>query len=234
MKRKLGIIMIGALLAGTVITACAKTEREKKNEPKNRNAVADALKAAGEEHFPEKMKVRDIGSIKMENTYYHIYSGTLKEGGYHAIVFDNKPEYLGYYFIAEYEPSGYEDGGSKEGYILIDLGSGGDEERIRIKQDGPVDQATIDGVKSYFVKAPEKKVKAFEKPKEEGGSEDSLEPIFREWTIAHDGKKLKVRAIYVSQTFGKVTLRGEATGRENAFPISSISKEDQEYIKLYK
>ncbi len=233
MKKRLGIIMVGVLLAGIATITYAKTEREKKNEPKNRNAVLDALKAAGEKHFPEKMKVRDIGSIKMETTYYHVYSGTLKEGGYRAIVFNNKPEYLGFYFIAEYEPSGYEDGGSKEGYILIDLENGGDEERIRIKQDGPADQATIDGVKSYFVKAPEKKVKAFEKPEGEG-SGDSLEPVFRNWTITKGVEKLKVRAIYVSQTFGTVTLRSEAAGRENSFPISSISKEDKEYIKQYK
>lgn len=229
MKKQLNIIMTGLLLAGLATTAA---ELEDKNEPKNRNAVADTLEALGEEHFPEKMKIREIGSIKMEKTYYHIYCGTLKKGGYRVIIFNNKPEYLGYYYLAEYEPSGYEDGGKKEGAVLIDLGNG-NEEKIRIKQDGPTDQATIDGVKSYFVKAPEKKVKAFEKPKEEG-AEGELKPDFREWTITRGSQKLTVRAIYLSQTFGKVKLRAEASGRENDFAISSLSKEDREYIEQFK
>jgi len=232
MKKQLNIIVTGLLLAGLATSANAESKREKKNEPKNRNVVAETVKAAGEKHFPEKMKIRDIGSIKMEKTYYHIYCGTLKKGGYHVIIFDNKPEYLGFYFIEQYEPSGYEDGGAKEGAVLIDLGNG-NEEKIRIKQDGPTDQATIDGVKSYFVKVPEKKVKAFEKPKEEG-AEGALKPEFREWTITLGSQKLKVRAIYVSQTFGKVKLRAEASGKENEFAISSISKEDREYIKQFK
>ena len=224
MKKQLNIIVAGLLLAGLATSATAKSDHEEKNPPKNRNAVADILEALGEEHFPEKMKIREIGSVKTDKTYYHVYCGTLNKGGYRVIVFDNKPEYLGYYFIEQYEPSGYEDGG-----VLIDVG--GNEEKIRIEDKGPVGNTRIDGVSTKFIKAPEKKVKAFEKPKEEG-VEGALKPEFREWTIGP--QKLKVRAIYLSQTFGKVKLRAEASGRESEFAISSISKEDREYIKQFK
>ena len=226
MKNQLNIIVTGLLLAGLATSATAKSTHEEKNSPKNRNVVADILEALGEEHFPEKMKIREIGSVKTETTYYHVYCGTLKKGGYRVIVFNNKPEYLGYYYIEQYEPSGYEDGA-----VLIDVG--GNEEKIRLEDKGPVDNTRIDGVGTKFIKAPEKKVKAFEKPKEEG-AEGALKPEFREWTITLGSQKLKVRAIYVSQTFGKVKLRAEASGKENEFAISSISKVDREYIKQFK
>lgn len=226
MTKTLSITLVGVLLAGMATTACAKSSREEKREPKNRNAVADILEKVGGEHFPEKMKLRDIGSVKTKSTYYHLYCGTLKKGGYHVIVFDNTPEYIGYYYV-EYEPSGYEDGA-----VLIDLGDG-NYENIEFSDKGPQGTTRIDGQPTKFMKAPEKKVKAFEKPKEEE-SGDSLEPVFRGWTITLGTKKIPVRAIYVSQTFGKVILRGETSGKENAFPISSLSKEDQDYIKQFK
>ncbi|MCK4564378.1 MAG: hypothetical protein KAU94_06870, partial [Verrucomicrobia bacterium] len=96
MKRALGIMMVGALVASMATTAEAKSE--KKNTPKNTRAAEEAVKAAGAEHFPEKMKFRKVGSLKAGETYFHIYCGVLtKSGGYHAIVFDNTPTYLGYY-----------------------------------------------------------------------------------------------------------------------------------------
>lgn len=232
MKKILGIMITGALIAGMAATVEAATKREKKNEPKNKNAAIELIKAAGEEHFPEKMKVREVGSIKMEKTYYHIYCGALRGGStYHVIVFDNTPAYLGYY-KSSYEPADVE-----EGAILIDTGDSDDEgnteyAKIRVKETGPTDGTTIQGEKVRFVEAPEQ-----EKPKtveSADGTEGSSEIAYREWTITLGGKKHKVRAIYVSQTFGKVTLRAEASGKENSFPISSISSEDQAYIKPFK
>lgn len=225
MKKILYIMMAGAVMA---ISADAASKREDKNEPKDRRAATAAVQAAGAEHFPEKMKIREIGSIKMEKTYYHVYCGELKRGGYHVIVFDNTPRYLGYY-LTEYEPTDLEEDG-----IMLSMDDG-ELEKIRVKEDtGPVDNTRIDGMATKFIKSPvpeKKKVVA-----EEGSGEagDLNKPDFREWTITHGTKKIKVRAIYVSQTFGKVTLRGEASGKENAFPISSISDEDKAYIKKYK
>lgn len=229
MKKTVGMIMIGALLTNMAATA---GDREKKNEPKSRTAVSEAVSAAGAKHFPEKMKIRSVGSIKMENTYYHVYCGILKGGyEYHVILFDNKPEYLGYY-LTEFEPTGTENG-KKEGAVLIDL-EDGNEASIRIRQiKGPADMATIDGVKSYFVKAPEKKKVStlVTKAKEDKGV---VKPEFRKWTITKESKKHTVRAIYVSQDFGKVTVRAEASGREVTVPKSMISKEDREYIKQFE
>ncbi len=225
MKKTVGIIMIGALVAG--MATPAKAAREKKNEPDSRKAVAEALKAAGEEHSPEKMKVRDVGSIKTDTTYYHIYCGILKGGyEYHVIVFNNKQEYLGYY-LTEYEPTGYEDGA-----ILIDL-QDGTYEKIRVEDDGPVDNTRIDGVGTKFKKVPEKKKVStlVTKAKEAQGT---VKPEFRNWTITKGSKKLTVRMIYVSQDFGKVTIRAEASGREITVPKSKISKEDREYIKQFE
>lgn len=225
MKKTLGMIMIGALAASMATTAVAK--REKKNEPESKKAVAAALKAAGAEHSPEKMKIREVGSVKTDLTYYHVYCGILKGGyEYHVIVFNNKQEYLGYY-RTEYEPTGYEDGA-----ILIDL-QDGTYEKIRIEDDGPVDNTRIDGVGTKFKKVPEKKKVStlVTKDKEAKGA---VKPEFRNWTITRGSQKLPVRAIYVSQDFGKVTIRAEASGREVSLPKSQVSKEDREYIKQFE
>ncbi len=225
MKKTVGIIMFGALVAG--MATPAKAAREKKNEPDSRKAVAEALKAAGEEHSPEKMKVRDVGSIKTDTTYYHIYCGILKGGyEYHVIVFNNKQEYLGYY-LTEYEPTGYEDGA-----VLLDLQDGTYED-IEFSDEGPQSTTRIDGVATKFMKAPEKKKVSTLVTKAKEGKE-AVKPEFRNWTITKGSQKLPVRAIYVSQDFGKVTIRAEASGREVSLPKSKISTEDREYIKQFE
>ena len=219
MKKIWGIILIGAI-AASVATAAEK--REKKNAPK-KSAVEDTLKALGEDHFPERMKVRSLGSIKTESTYYHIFVGALKGGySYRSIVYDNKETYLGYY-ECEYEPTDYEDGGA----ILFRINAS-DPERIRVEDKGPIDNTRIDGLRVKFIKAPEaKKTKSVMTDENTDGL---TAPEFRQWTITLKGKKHSVRAIYVSQNFGTVTIRAEASGKEKSFPKSSISEADKAYI----
>jgi len=228
MKKIFGTIIAGTIIAGMATTVVAKSV--KKNQPKNTRAAEAAVKEAGGDHFPAKMKIRKIGSMKVGETYYHIFSGVLKGGGYHAIVFDNVPNYIGYYKL-EYTPDNVEDGA-----ILIDTGNSDDEgntdyERIRISEKGPAPNPRIDGVLCKFVPVPEKKDKKVTTNK---GTADPNAPVFREWAISYKGRVIKVRAVYVSQTFGKVTLRAEASGKENSFAISSLSDADKAYIKTLK
>lgn len=223
MKKTLSIIITGAIIGMAVTAEAAK--REDKNDPK-KSYVEDTLKALGEEHFPEKMKVRKVGSVKTDSTYYHVFCGALKGGyNYRVIVFDNKQQYIGYYEL-EYDVSGYEDGA-----VLINIAAS-DPAKIRIEDKGPVDNTRIDGVSVKLKKAPEpEKKKSVEA---NGGANAGKAPEFREWIVTHKGKKIPVRAIYVSQTFGKVTLRAEASGRESTFAISSLSDADKAYIKQYQ
>ena len=67
------------------------------------------IKEIGGEHYVEKMKFYEVGSIEVEPTYYHVFNGQLKNGGYHIIFFNNKQEYLGFYY-SDYEPTDYEEG----------------------------------------------------------------------------------------------------------------------------
>ena len=225
MKRTLNIMIVGIVLAGIAISAEAK--REKKNEPKDKRFVIEILEGLGEEHFPKGMKVRELGSLKTETTYYHIYSAALKGGyEYRVIVFDNTPEYIGYY-TSTYEPSGYEDG-----KVLLDLEDGTYAD-IEFSDKGPQDTTRVNGISTKFMKAPEKTKEKFV-PKGKERADGVNEPEYRIWKITLKGKEGKVRAIYLSQDFGNVTLRAEASGTKKAFPISSISKEDKEYIKQYK
>jgi len=235
-KNLIFILIIGLSFA----TATTFAKSEKKNPPKTKREAMEKIKAAGGDvHFPPKTKLYKIGSAKIGDTYYHFFCGKLKKGGYMAYVFNNKAQYLGFYKL-EFEPTACE-GGKKEGSILVsledtgDLNDDGDEldaEKIRIKESGPSDNAHINRKLVKFVPAPKKKASSTLITKNKKST--STKPEFREWTITKTGKEYKVRAIYVDQNFGKVKLRGEATGVESWFPISSLSKEDKEYIKQYK
>jgi len=234
-KNLIFILVVGF----SFITATTFAKSEKKNPPKTKREVQEKIKAVGGEiHFPAKTKISKIGSAKIGETYYHFFSGKLKKGGYMAYVFNNKAQYLGFYKL-KFEPTGCE-GGKKEGAILVsledsgDLNDNGDDpdaEKIRIKESGPSDNAHINRELVKFVPVPKNKIASTLLTK---NKKVSSKPEFREWIITKAGKEYKVRAIYVDQNFGKVKLRGEASGVETWFPISSISKEDKEYIKQYK
>jgi len=246
MKTLMKTLTIVALTTGLALVSVegAPKKGKKKNAPKTRRVAQDLIKTAGgDKHFPPKTKLSQVGSAKIGATYYHVYVGKLKKGGFHAYVFDNTPKYLGYYKL-QYEPTDCEDG-KKEGAILVDLEESDDFDssentdgesaylaKIRIKEHtGPVDNTKINNQYVKFVPAPKKKmvsslVKKDSKPLEK--------PVCREWSISKKGKVLKVRATFVKRTFGKVLLRGEASGNEVWLANSSLpTKADQDYIKKY-
>ena len=242
MKNMLKLLTGIALIIGIATTCFAK--REKKNSPKSNRTVEEAIQAAGGEHWPEKkMKVKKIGEVEVGDTYYHIVKGELKDIGYRIIVFDNIPEYLGYY------PSSIEPDYAEKDAIYLDSGDADDEGdpifyKIKIPLKGPAKQAVIDGAQVAFVYA-----KAVAAPGAAGATtaaaqpadgetadaaDDPTVPAYREWIITRGGKKITARALYVKQDFGKVWLKSEGNGNEVAFAITELSKEDQEYVKKFK
>ncbi|RKX42063.1 MAG: hypothetical protein DRP64_10400, partial [Verrucomicrobia bacterium] len=64
--------------------------------------------------------------------------------------------------------------------------------------------------------------------------EEEIVPEFRTWTIAFKGKPVEARAIFVKREKNQVFLRLEATGKEKGFPLHTLSKADQEYVKQFK
>ena len=62
---------------------------EKKNPPKNDDVIEEALKLAGDLHYPEEFKFDDIGTIDHEETYYHAFIGYNDDGTYRVLFFDN-------------------------------------------------------------------------------------------------------------------------------------------------
>jgi len=244
MKRTLGIITILALAAGIATHATAKTER--KDQPKAR-FVKETLEALGETHFPEKIKIKRITSIEIAETYYHVYEGELDKTGYHIIIFDNHQNYLGYY-KSDFPPTNYQIDGS----IVIDSGTVDDDGEplyysIPIdEKKGLLPRLQIGGMPTEFVKSPsyDEVIKgatgggkaagggATAKPAEDG--EEEIVPEFRTWTIAFKGKPVEARAIFVKREKNEVFLRLEATGKEKGFPLHTLSKADQEYVKQFK
>lgn len=240
MKKTLGIIVIMALAAGMAANTIAKSE--KKEQPKVRYVV-ETLKALGEIHHPEKMKIKRVTSIPVGDTYYHIFEGELDTVGYHIIIFGNQQNYLGFY-KSNFAPCNYQ----IKNNIVIDSGDvDADGETlyfpipIDIKKGLPV-KVQIGGTPTKLEKAPGKEggEEAVSKTTEEGQAdskateESQAEPEYRDWTITLKGRKIPVRAVYVKQTFAKVTLKAEASGRTNEFDITALSKEDREYIKQFK
>ena len=228
MKRTLGMIMVLALAAGIATNVAAKSERE--DAPKRR-FVEELLAEVGGTHSPEKMDVKKIDSVEIGDTYYHVYEGELDAVGYHIIIFDNYRNYLGYY-KSDFPPSNHEIKNS----IVIDSGTVDDNGEtlyypipIDLKKGLPA-RIQIGGMPTRFVKAPKKEVSEADKAAGVGG----IEPEYRSWTIIHKGKEIPVRAIYIKQGAGKVHLKAEANGVTRPFVISSLSKEDQEYVKQFK
>lgn len=227
MRRTLGILAMTALVTSMAFEVNAKTE--KKNEPKSR-FVKETLEALGGEHYPEGMSIKSIDSIEIGDTYYHIFQGKISSSEYYVIVFDNYENYLGFY-KTQYVASNYE----RKGYISLETGEVdefGNPLRYFIPlENGPPPIVVIGTKQTQFVKAPQKEG-AETAPKPAG--EEGVVPEFREWNITMKGKTYKVPAIYVSQTFATVTLRGEGTGNEKEFPINSLSDEDRAYIEQFK
>lgn len=241
MRRTSSILMVLALAVGVAINASAK--RERKEQPKARD-VEETLEVIGGEHFPDKIKIKRIASIEVGDTYYHIFEGKLEAVGFHVIVFDNYNNYLGYY-KSGFPPCNYQ----KPESIVIDSGDVNDDGDplyffipITVEKGLPT-KVELGGVPTRLVKNPNLKEGDLKTgggggaaaATAEGAEEDGkVVPEFREWTIKFKGQELKVRAIYIKQTFAEVTLKAEASGKERAFPINSFSKEDREYIKQFK
>jgi len=228
MKRTMGIVVLVALMAGLAGSAVASSV--KKNAPKKK-AVEAELKKIGGEHFPDRMKVREIGPISVGDTYFHAFSGELKKVGYHVIIYDNDLNYLGFY-ATDFEPSDYE-----EGAVLLDSGDGEVFYKIPIKAKGPAPKVRLpEGLPLVFVPAPGAKAATdggVTAPKVATGK-DGITAEYREWTITRKGKTIKVRAIYVSQAVGTVDIKSEANGKIAKVRLSELSREDQAYVKQFK
>lgn len=257
MKKILGIVMILALVAGMASNTVAKTER--KEVPKAR-FVEETLEAVGGVHNPEKIRIKKISSIEIGETYYHVFQGKLDTVGYHIIIFDNKQKYLGFY-KSDFPPTNYEietcivlDSGE------VDDSGNAKYYTIPISEEKGLPPMIVIGVSPVKLeKPPETEGEEEGDPEAEGGAEagsegeseggedaddakdgskDAVEtkavPEYREWTITHRGKPLTVRALYVKQTFAKVTLKAEASGRVNDFDITALSKPDRAYIRQFK
>lgn len=82
-----------------------------KNRPKLSD-IGDIIETAGKPHS-EVDNIKRLDSLKMEDTYFHVFSGQSDAGSYRVIIFDNDKQYLGFYDTMEYEP--YETDGDEDG-----------------------------------------------------------------------------------------------------------------------
>jgi hypothetical protein len=226
MKRTFKVMLIAACSAGILYSAFAADV--KKNKP-SRSDVEKTLEEIGGEHFPENMKISPIGPVETDSTYYHVFSGTRKKGGYHLIFFDNTPAYLGYYLLT-LEPIGYGEG---EIYLYFTSDS---TATILIPDEGPPEQIRIDesGEQVKFVPAP-----VVEEPVEEesdtttgAAPKKKKKPEYREWNIAKDGRVINVpSAIFVNMEDGNVSIMNAKNGLIATVPVKTLSSEDKAYLK---
>lgn len=231
------------ILCATSIAVTPSAFAAKKNDP-NRKEVQTELEEIQEGHYVERMKISQLCTLDFEDAdgediYYHFYTGTLKSGKYHLIIYDNTPSYLGYYLL-DFEPADYE-----EGTILLDSGeSTGDGatlwHEVVIKSTGPIDKIRVDGVPVSFVKNPKLEADANAEataetggipavPKETAASGEVID--YRDWTITIKGNTVTVNAIFVEVKDGKVTIKNSKNGKEAHIPGSALSEADREYVK---
>lgn len=227
MNRIYKLMLTVACSAGILSTTFAADVS--KNKP-SRKDVEQALEAIGGDHFPENMKISPIGPVETDSTYYHIFYGTRKEGGYHLIFFDNTPTYLGYYLITLL-PTGYGEGEielrlTSDSTVIIPVPDEGPPEKLRIDEIGqsaPFVPAPV--VEEPEVEEPDAAV-AIARPKEK------KKPEYREWNIAKDGKLINVpSAIFVEIKDGKITIKNAKNGLLATIPVKSLSPADKKYLK---
>lgn len=238
MKKTLtALLCLTTVLIGTTTQAGTK-----KNDP-NKKEVEKLLKEIGGEHYVERMKINDLCSMKFdgsdgEDDFYHIYTASMKAGGYRILIYNNKPEYLGFY-ATEFEGSDYE-----EGAVLLDSGESDEDGgtiyyNLPIPDKGPAAKVRIDGTPTAFVKNPQLEADntAVAKsgggipvvPKETSASGEVID--YRDWTITMQGKKITVNAKFEKIEKGKVYIKNAKNGKVAPVPGSALSDEDKEYVK---
>ncbi|MDH3981890.1 MAG: hypothetical protein OES84_03205 [Kiritimatiellaceae bacterium] len=233
MKKRLATVMciaLAAIFASTTVNA----KNEKKNAPKKKE-VEKLLKEIAGDHYVEKMKIYEVGSIKVKPTYYHVFSGILRKGGYRIIIYDNTPKYLGFY-TTDYEPCDYE-----EGAVLMKQSDGETYYKLTIGSKGPADRANIGGIPTKFTKNPKLEEEA-KTAEAEAGTGKLVVPEkeksktgevidYRDWKITMKGREITVNAIFVKFEKGKVTIKDAKRGKEAIVPGNALSDEDKEYVK---
>lgn len=206
------------LLFFMITSSCVLAER--KNPPDD-DQIEIALKDAGVQHFPEKFKFDEIGSVEYEETYYHAYIGYNKDGTYRLIFFNNSLKYLGYYSV-EFEPIDYE-----KGAVLLDDGSDGNY-YVRLGKDGPLENILVDGIKIAFnknkkneEKEKELAIDVIEKPKIE----------YRIWSIKRGAKVHNPECIFVRKVGSKIFLKEKTRGKTGEFSERELSDQDLKYLE---
>lgn len=230
MKKRLITSLCITVTMAFSMTAMAKSEKE--NAP-NKKDVLKEMEEIGGEHYVEKMKMYEIGSVEVGSTYYHVFNGQLKDGTYHVIIYDNEPKYLGFY-STDLEPTGYEENG-----VEFDSGDGETYYILKISDKGPSAKARIGSMPVTFIKNPkleaeaktggssETKLVVPEKQKSESG----MVIDYRDWTITMKGREIKVNAIFVKIDGKNVIIKNAKNGKEATIPGSALSDEDKEYVK---
>lgn len=241
MKKTLTVLLC-TTIATTAFMPLNSKAGTKKNDL-NKKEVEAVLKEVGGDHYVERMKVSNLCAMKFEapdgeDDYYHIYNATMKAGGYRIIIFNNKPEYLGYY-ATDFEGSDYE-----EGAILLDSGESDEDGNtdyftLPIPDKGPAAKVRIDGTPVSFVKNP--KLEATKTagttggggipvvPKEKAASGEVID--YRDWTVTMKGKQITVNAKFEKIEGGKVYIKNAKNGKVAPVPGSALSDEDKEYVK---
>ncbi len=241
MKKSLAYILILACSLGFVLNSQAGP---KKREP-SRSEVKNILKKIGEKHYPEDMRISQVGMLRMDSedtdtAYYWIYCGTIRDGGYNVIIFNNVPEYLGFY-NTQYNPCEVGDD-----YITFDMADAdlgypdpitdrSGYYSVRLDEKGPPKRITLNGPVN-FVPAPTEaeteKKEAKKSSTKDDSSSDKMEPDYRSWKIKVGTKFIEVEsAIFVEYKDGKVTIKDGKTGRTVTKPVTDFSDEDKEYLK---
>lgn len=233
---------ITAMLCAIAVTGLLTAEAAKKNDPSKKEVEA-LMKEIGGDHYIERTKFNDLCSLKYEDStgednYWHIYVGATKKDGYFVYVYNNVPEYLGFYKV-EYEPVDYE-----EGTVLLDSGESDEDGgtifiNLPIPDKGPAAKVRIEGVQVEFKKnpllEPEDKVAGAATggipavPKQTTASGEVID--YRDWKLTLGGKERTINAIYVKFEKGQLTIKSSKNGKEATVPGSSLSEEDKEYVK---
>jgi hypothetical protein len=191
-----------------------------KNYPKEAD-VESMLKNANEPHRLVG-KVDKIGSLKINNTYYHVFSGTLEQNTYRIIIFDNEKKYLGYYYTGVCEPIDLFDNGRDyaKGIILSTMSKRSPS--ISIGKEGPWEKFSTPTRTEhgdfifYFVNTADY-------------SFPEINTEIRDWRLKGDGAVVRGKLAMLTRKEIYLQLPNGSIKRFNK--PKSLSRDDEEYLE---
>ena len=220
------------LFALFLLHAEAVFAREKRNYPKDSEAVEILRLAKGTQHKVDE--VERLESIKTDAAYLHIFAGNINDDSYRVIIFDNQKQYLGFYDTGSFEPYKINGDGDDLAYRIVFRKEGAKEGEtvinvIPLGRNGPWKKIHIKSHK-HINGARQKATSSLDFTPTDAYTSPVISSEMREWRF-RGGLVVYARLAMLDDSFIYVQTSDDSI---EILPREFISDDDKKYIKSVK